>query len=317
MDLLRPRWNPTVNSTAPSVASLPASVAEPFRTSIAVASDAWCALRSVPDSARSCSSARCPRPSHRPMDIDILVVSSGFPHGLVERRRPLLAAWSETCARYGVPAVEWNLVTKTPAEARHHSPLYLDIVDGILLLDRGRFFETVLDAMRARMRELGSRRVFLHDGSWYWHLEARLPVRRGGRDMTSARMGRLYTNIDEAASRVELVRLAVERELRATVVREAQECVERFLKGALRLLAVEPARTHDIAELLLREAARFPEWFRAGRPPRHDLDEDGRRRALGTTPSSGRTCSGCATSTRRATRRNLSRIEPLAGGHSN
>ena len=195
MDLLRPRWNPTVNSTAPSVASLPASVAEPFRTSIAVASDAWCALRSVPDSARSCSSARCPRPSHRPMDIDILVVSSGFPHGLVERRRPLLAAWSETCARHGVPAVEWNLVTKTPAEARHHSPLYLDIVDGILLLDRGRFFETVLDAMRARMRELGSRRVFLDDGSWYWHLEARLPVRRGGRDMTSARMGRLY--IDE------------------------------------------------------------------------------------------------------------------------
>ena len=79
--------------------------------------------------------------------------------------------------------------------------------------------------------------------------------------MTSSRMGRLY--IEEAASRVELVRLAVERGFWATVVREAQECVELFLKGALRLVAVEPTRTHDVAELLRREAARFPEWFRA------------------------------------------------------
>lgn len=78
--------------------------------------------------------------------------------------------------------------------------------------------------------------------------------------MTSARMGRLY--IEEAASRVELVRLAAERERWATVVREAQESVELFLKGALRLAAVEPSRTHDVAEVLRREVARFPSWFR-------------------------------------------------------
>lgn len=47
--------------------------------------------------------------------------------------------------------------------------------------------------------------------------------------MTSSRMGRLC--IEEAASRMALVRLAVERGLWATVVREAQECVELFLKG--------------------------------------------------------------------------------------
>ena len=105
-------------------------------------------------------------------DVDLLVIAEGFPRSLVERRRPLLAAWSEARARHALPAVEWNLVTKTPEEARHHSPLYLDIVeDGILLVDRGRSFERVLDAMRARMRELGSRRVFLDDGSWYWDLK--------------------------------------------------------------------------------------------------------------------------------------------------
>ena len=63
-------------------------------------------------------------------------------------------------------------MTKTPEEARHHSPLYLDMVeDAVLLVDRDGFFTTVLDAMRARMRELGSRRVFLDDGNWYWDLK--------------------------------------------------------------------------------------------------------------------------------------------------
>ena len=78
--------------------------------------------------------------------------------------------------------------------------------------------------------------------------------------MTSSQMGRRY--IEEAWGRVELVRLASERRLWATVVREAQESVELFLKGALRLVAVEPSRTHDIAEILRRAADRFPAWFR-------------------------------------------------------
>lgn len=78
--------------------------------------------------------------------------------------------------------------------------------------------------------------------------------------MTSVLMGRRY--IEEARGRIDLVKLARERSLWATVVREAQECVELLLKGALRLVAIEPTRTHDVAELLRRESARFPEWFR-------------------------------------------------------
>jgi HEPN domain-containing protein len=74
-------------------------------------------------------------------------------------------------------------------------------------------------------------------------------------------MGRQF--VSEASGRVALVRLALERELFAATVREAQECVELFLKGALRLAGVEPARTHDVAEILRREAARFPDWFGA------------------------------------------------------
>ena len=74
-------------------------------------------------------------------------------------------------------------------------------------------------------------------------------------------MGRLY--LSEARGRLDLVRVALEKGLWATTVREAQECVELYLKGALRLVAVEPTRTHDVAELLRREAGRFPEWFRS------------------------------------------------------
>jgi HEPN domain-containing protein len=79
--------------------------------------------------------------------------------------------------------------------------------------------------------------------------------------MTSRRMGRLY--VEEARGRVTLVRVALEQRLWAATVREAQECVELFLKGALRLVAVEPARTHDVAVVLRRERERFPEWFRS------------------------------------------------------
>jgi HEPN domain-containing protein len=79
--------------------------------------------------------------------------------------------------------------------------------------------------------------------------------------MTSSRMGRLY--VEEARGRRALVRLALDKGLWAATLCEAQECVELFLKGALRLVAVEPSRTHDVAETLRREVHRFPEWFRS------------------------------------------------------
>lgn len=77
--------------------------------------------------------------------------------------------------------------------------------------------------------------------------------------MTSSRMGRSF--IEQASGRLELVRLAFARKLWATTVREAQECVELCLKGTLRLVGVEPARTHDVSDVLCREARRFPTWF--------------------------------------------------------
>jgi len=71
-----------------------------------------------------------------------------------------------------VAGLSWNLVTKTPDEAALRSPLYLDMVeDAVLLYDRDHFFAGVLDGMRRRMLQLGSRRVRLPDGTWYWDLK--------------------------------------------------------------------------------------------------------------------------------------------------
>jgi predicted nucleotidyltransferase len=105
-------------------------------------------------------------------DIDLLVVAAGFPRSLSARRRLLLEEWARVRSERRLANVEWNLVAKTPEEASYHSPLYLDMVeDAVLLFDRDHFFAAVLDAMRARMRALGSRRVHLPDGTWYWDLK--------------------------------------------------------------------------------------------------------------------------------------------------
>ena len=151
---------------------VPASLQEPFRAALVAAALAW-----IADFGEGLVSivlfGSVARQQARPTsDIDLVLVADGLPRRLADRRRPFLESWERTRAAQGLPFVQWNLIVKSTAEARARVPLYLDIVeDGILILDRGRFFEGVLAGMRARMRELGSRRVFLDDGTWYWDLK--------------------------------------------------------------------------------------------------------------------------------------------------
>lgn len=110
-------------------------------------------------------------------DLDVLIVMDALPGARHERfalfaraldrlrqeHGPLLAA--------GQP-FDWSPVLLSRDEARHHSPLYLDMtLDARILHDRDGFFGQVLDGLRERMRALGSRRVTLSDGSWYWDLK--------------------------------------------------------------------------------------------------------------------------------------------------
>jgi hypothetical protein len=62
-------------------------------------------------------------------------------------------------------------VLKTPQGALAGSPLFFDMVeDAVLVVDRDAFFAAVLDRLRARMRQLGSQRIW-RGARWYWVLK--------------------------------------------------------------------------------------------------------------------------------------------------
>ncbi|MFQ5882981.1 MAG: nucleotidyltransferase domain-containing protein [Candidatus Methylomirabilales bacterium] len=68
-----------------------------------------------------------------------------------------------------VPTI--RVVIYDKEEARDTKPIFLDLVeDAVILFDDG-FLQAKLDQIQRRMRELGSRRVRLPDGGWYWDLK--------------------------------------------------------------------------------------------------------------------------------------------------
>jgi hypothetical protein len=151
---------------------VPEEIQEPYRSSLRAVIPAWSKALGKRLISIVLFGSVARRAAREGSDIDVLVVADGFPNSLRDRRRPLLDEWEHVRAERSLAYLEWNLVAKSLEEARVHSPLYLDVVeDGIVLIDRGGFMEKVFTAMRERMRVLGSRRVFLEDGSWYWDLK--------------------------------------------------------------------------------------------------------------------------------------------------
>ena len=109
-------------------------------------------------------------------DVDLFVVHRGpraavfdaFLHVALQlREHPLVC---ELQARK-VPT-EPYAVFRTETELADTPWLLLDICDhGIILFDPRRVLARKLAGLRLRLRELGSRRVELADGSWYWDLK--------------------------------------------------------------------------------------------------------------------------------------------------
>jgi len=69
--------------------------------------------------------------------------------------------------------------------------------------------------------------------------------------------------IDRAGLTFEETRSAFEKEAYSLAIRRAQETCELSLKGALRYLAIEYPRDHDMSDVLIRvkEIRQIPEWF--------------------------------------------------------
>ncbi len=64
--------------------------------------------------------------------------------------------------------------------------------------------------------------------------------------------------IRRAAVRLKALDVLFAGESWADVVRESQEVVELALKALLRSCGIDPPRTHDVSEVLLREEDRLP-----------------------------------------------------------
>ena len=109
-------------------------------------------------------------------DVDLFVVHRGARAAVFEvflevalqlRDHPLVC---ELQAR-DIPT-EPYAVFRTETELADTPWLLLDICDhGIILFDPRTVLSHKLASLRLRLRELGSRRVELADGSWYWDLK--------------------------------------------------------------------------------------------------------------------------------------------------
>ena len=109
-------------------------------------------------------------------DLDLFLVVEGLPRGrrarletfdAVENR---LATEIEGLAQAGIE-VELSPVLRTPEDLRIASPLLLDLTeDAVILEDRGGVLAAALDDLRARLRRLGSRRIWVGT-TWYWDLK--------------------------------------------------------------------------------------------------------------------------------------------------
>lgn len=114
-----------------------------------------------------------PRPDS---DIDLLIVAGDLPRGRMRRMGEFQAVeaamhpWLAE-ARAGGLAPELSPVIKMPEEVLRGSPLLLDMTeDARVLYDARGFLESALQRLRARLDQLGARRIWRGNG-WFWDLK--------------------------------------------------------------------------------------------------------------------------------------------------
>ena len=108
-------------------------------------------------------------------DIDLFVMLQQAPSGMLSRRRLLdpvhesLASELDGLWRQGTYA-DFIEVIRTRSEARQFHPLYLDMSqEAILLYDRDRFLENLLERVGQHLMSRGAKRKFM-GRFWYWDL---------------------------------------------------------------------------------------------------------------------------------------------------
>lgn len=110
-------------------------------------------------------------------DIDLLIVGKGSEEEVGEGYRRARDALEEAPEYKALveqsiwPSISPFIVTED--YLRRNTPwLFLEIQDhGLVLYDPEGFLAWKIERVRERMRELGTRKVMLPDGSWYWDVK--------------------------------------------------------------------------------------------------------------------------------------------------
>ncbi|MCU4140247.1 MAG: putative nucleotidyltransferase MJ0435 [Methanophagales archaeon] len=109
-------------------------------------------------------------------DVDLLLVIDSIPKRRLERQKEFMEVEKELEGYLNELFdegyfIDFSPIIKTPEEAMRLSPLYLDMVeDAIIAYDKEDFFMKILERVRKRLEELGSKRVRM-GRKWYWILK--------------------------------------------------------------------------------------------------------------------------------------------------
>lgn len=71
------------------------------------------------------------------------------------------------------------------------------------------------------------------------------------------------SNLKQAIERIKHAEEALKSGNYPYTIRQCQEAVELALKGALRLVGIEPPKWHDVGPILKKERSRFPPEFKS------------------------------------------------------
>ncbi len=111
-------------------------------------------------------------------DIDILIALEEAPKSNFKRTSEIMPLMNkiydfkeyEELDRYAM-TLSPSFIIRTKQEIQTHPSILIDISqEGLILYDRDDFLSDVLDEIRARLKELGSKKIYTSQG-YYWFLK--------------------------------------------------------------------------------------------------------------------------------------------------
>nr|MDO8135600.1 nucleotidyltransferase domain-containing protein [Candidatus Njordarchaeum guaymaensis] len=117
-------------------------------------------------------------------DIDFLIILQDASDDHYERLKPFVdielgmrknASYQRYLREGLMPCLSYLILSKREADENQY--VFLDMVeDSIVLFDSSNYFKGRLSALKKRLSSLGSKKVLLEDGSWYWDLKPDLKL---------------------------------------------------------------------------------------------------------------------------------------------